>query len=39
METGICEIKESPGNQKDDKRNKAIKLLYFTDPICSLLGH
>jgi len=35
METGICEINELSGNHKNDKSNKAVKLLYFTDPICS----
>jgi predicted DsbA family dithiol-disulfide isomerase len=35
METGVCEINELPGNHNDDTSNKAVKLLYFTDPICS----
>lgn len=35
METGICEITQPSHKQTDESRNKAIKLLYFTDPICS----
>lgn len=34
METGICEIPQAPNKQTDDSK-KAVKLLYFTDPICS----
>ena len=35
MEIGVCETNEPSGKHNDDKRNKAVKLLYFTDPICS----
>lgn len=35
METGICEIPEASGESKQGITNKPIKLLYFTDPICS----
>lgn len=35
METGVCEINQ-PGDQPiKNGQKKAIKLLYFTDPICS----
>src|SRR6478735_11866297 len=35
METGVCELNETPGKHDNDKSNKQVKLLYFTDPICS----
>jgi len=35
METGICEIPQPSDKHSDDKSNKPVKLLYFTDPICS----
>ena len=35
IETGICEITQ-PGDQTKEKgQKKPVKLLYFTDPICS----
>jgi putative protein-disulfide isomerase len=35
MESGVCELNETPLKRDIDKRNKQVKLLYFTDPICS----
>ncbi|WP_332732478.1 ClpXP adapter SpxH family protein [Flavihumibacter sp.] len=35
METGICEIPQASGESKQGAVKKPIKLLYFTDPICS----
>lgn len=35
METGICEIPEASIESKQGTKNKPVKLLYFTDPICS----
>lgn len=35
METGICEISQAFIESKNAIMNKAVKLLYFTDPICS----
>jgi predicted DsbA family dithiol-disulfide isomerase len=35
METGICEIPLASNKSKNAIENKIIKLLYFTDPICS----
>src|SRR3954465_4886465 len=35
IETGICEIPQSSHKEQEVKRNKPVKLLYFTDPICS----
>lgn len=34
-ETGICEIPQASNESKNAIENKAVKLLYFTDPICS----
>jgi predicted DsbA family dithiol-disulfide isomerase len=33
--TGICEIPRASHASKTSKANKPVKLLYFTDPICS----
>lgn len=35
METGICEIPKASDESKQGTKNKPVKLLYFTDPICS----
>ncbi len=35
METGICEIPQTHKESADTIVNKPVKLLYFTDPICS----
>jgi putative protein-disulfide isomerase len=35
METGICEISQELKETTDTIEDKAVKLLYFTDPICS----
>ena len=35
METGICEIPQTFNDSKQGIAKKPIKLLYFTDPICS----
>lgn len=35
METGICEIPQASNESKNAIVNKPVKLLYFTDPICS----
>jgi len=35
METGICEIPQASNESKNAIVSKAVKLLYFTDPICS----
>lgn len=35
MGTGVCELNETSDKHNNDKGNKAAKLLYFTDPICS----
>ena len=35
IETGICEIPQTSNKQTNETSNKAVKLLYFTDPICS----
>ncbi|MBC6491290.1 ClpXP adapter SpxH family protein [Flavihumibacter stibioxidans] len=35
MDTGICEIPQQSSKQTDELNNKPVKLLYFTDPICS----
>ena len=35
METGICEITKTVDERKQGIINKPVKLLYFTDPICS----
>ena len=35
METGLCEIPQFSDKQTDRISNKPVKLLYFTDPICS----
>lgn len=35
METGICEIPQASNESKNSIFNKPVKLLYFTDPICS----
>lgn len=35
IETGVCEVPEPTKENKNGKRNKAVKLLYFTDPVCS----
>lgn len=35
METGLCEIPASVAEQKNEESQKPVKLLYFTDPICS----
>lgn len=35
METGVCEITQPSLEQHLDNPKKAVKLLYFTDPICS----
>lgn len=35
METGICEINQPIENAKAVGQKKPVKLLYFTDPICS----
>ena len=37
-ETGMCEIQESPSTSETvdtNAKNKPVKLIYFTDPICS----
>ena len=34
METGVCEINE-PASTNAATKQKPVKLLYFTDPICS----
>lgn len=34
METGICEVAE-PKDARDNALQKPVRLLYFTDPICS----
>ncbi len=38
-ETGMCEVPSehasSPAQKADSASNKSIKILYFTDPICS----
>lgn len=35
METGICEIPQAFNESKNEIKRKPVKLLYFTDPICS----
>ncbi len=35
METGICEINQLSTEEKNNILKKPVKLLYFTDPICS----
>ncbi len=35
IETGICEVPKSGVSQQEQALKKPIKLLYFTDPICS----
>ena len=35
METGICEIPHTFNESHTTTENKPVKLLYFTDPICS----
>lgn len=35
METGVCEMPELTHENNNSKANKGVKLLYFTDPICS----
>lgn len=34
-ETGVCEINEPLTRSNEERQNKPVKLLYFTDPICS----
>lgn len=34
-DTGICEIDQSTSQLKETVMSKPVKLLYFTDPICS----
>lgn len=35
IETGVCEINQPIDNLKEEGHKKPVKLLYFTDPICS----
>ncbi|HRO43772.1 MAG TPA: DsbA family protein [Flavipsychrobacter sp.] len=35
IETGVCEVKQPAEALKNEGQQKPIKLLYFTDPICS----
>jgi len=35
IETGLCELTQPFNELKDVRHSKAVKLLYFTDPICS----
>lgn len=35
IETGICEIQTIAADQPKNSSKKPVKLLYFTDPICS----
>ena len=35
METGICEVPQLADKQAAESNKKPVKLLYFTDPICS----
>lgn len=35
METGICEMPGTLSDRKELNGHKPVKLLYFTDPICS----
>lgn len=35
LETGICEMPATQGVQQNDVKQKPVRLVYFTDPICS----
>src|SRR6476661_2301676 len=35
IETELCELTQPFNELKDVRRSKAVRLLYFTDPICS----